>query len=49
MTAHDHKLHAQDLFKRALICQDKPTRDRLMELAKEHLNYYHELAKGDHN
>lgn len=43
MTAQDHKTHAQDLFKRALVCQDKQVRDRLMELAKEHLSYYHQL------
>jgi len=45
MSPLDHKNHAQDLFKRALICEDKPTRDRLMELSKEHLTYYHELTK----
>ncbi len=45
MTALDHKNHAQDLFKRALICQDKQTRDRLMDIAKDHLTYYHQLTK----
>lgn len=49
MSPLDHKNHAQDLFKRALACTDKVTRDRLMDLAKEHLSYFHELTKGDQN
>lgn len=46
MTAQDHKQYAQDLFKRATICADKETRDRLVTLAKDHLSYYFELTKG---
>ena len=47
MTAQDHKNYAQDLFKRALICEDKATRDRIMDVAKEQLSYYYELiAEG---
>lgn len=46
MTAQDHRTYAQDLFKRATICADKETRDRLVTLAKDHLSYYFELTKG---
>lgn len=46
MTAQDHKTYAQDLFKRATICADKETRERLVMLAKDHLSYYFELTKG---
>lgn len=47
MTAQDHKQHAQDLFKRALICTDKDVRSALMNLAKDHLSYYHELQQKE--
>lgn len=46
MTAQDHKNYAQDLFKRATICADKEMRQRLVDLAKEHLSHYFELTKG---
>lgn len=46
MTAQDHLNYAQDLFKRATICADKAARDRIVEVAKDHLSYYFELTKG---
>lgn len=50
MTAQDHLNYAQDLFKRAKICEDKATRDRIMDVVKDNLSYYFELlnkAKKD--
>ena len=47
MTAQDHYQHAKDLANRALICEDKETRSKLWELAKQHLESYYELiAEG---
>lgn len=46
MTAQDHLNYAQDLWQRAKICEDKATRNRIMEIAKDHLSYYFELTKG---
>lgn len=47
MTAQDHLNYAQDLFKRAKICEDKVTRDRIMDIAKDNLGYYFELIKKE--
>ena len=46
MTAQDHLNYAQDLFQRAKNCADTVTRNRIMEVAKDHLSYYFELTKG---
>lgn len=45
MTAQDHYNHANDLFNRAKICADKETRHKMVMLARQHLDYYHELLK----
>jgi hypothetical protein len=47
MKAADHKQHAKDLVTRAIACHDKGTRNKLWELAKQHLESYYELiAEG---